>query len=82
MFFSSFYVRLARVGLGALGVVSEVTLQLMPEHQLMEHTYVASAQVLLHLHLLPSMLPSLSCNRAGGTPLHSPCTVSFSSLIW
>ena len=37
--------RLARVGLGALGVVSEVTLQLGPSHQLLEHTYVASAQV-------------------------------------
>jgi L-galactono-1,4-lactone dehydrogenase len=37
--------RLARVGLGALGVVSEVTLQLAREHTLLEHTYVASAKV-------------------------------------
>ena len=36
--------RLARVGLGALGVVSEVTLQLGPSHQLLEHTYVTSAK--------------------------------------
>jgi L-galactono-1,4-lactone dehydrogenase len=36
--------KLARVGLGALGVVSEVTLQLGPSHQLLEHTYVTSAQ--------------------------------------
>jgi L-galactono-1,4-lactone dehydrogenase len=35
---------LARVGLGALGVVSEVTLQLAPAHHLMEHTFVASAK--------------------------------------
>ncbi len=35
---------LARVGLGALGIVSEVTLQLAPAHQLLEHTFVMSAK--------------------------------------
>lgn len=33
---------LARVGLGALGVVAEVTLQCVPAHQLLEHTYVST----------------------------------------
>jgi hypothetical protein len=37
--------RLARVGLGALGVVSELTLQCVPAHQLLEHTFVASRRV-------------------------------------
>ncbi|EIE19735.1 L-galactono-1,4-lactone dehydrogenase-like protein [Coccomyxa subellipsoidea C-169] len=32
--------KLANVGLGALGIVSEVTLQLAPMHQLLEHTSV------------------------------------------
>ena len=36
---------MARVGLGALGVVSEVTLQLVPAHQLLEHTYIMSSKV-------------------------------------
>ena len=33
---------LARVGLGALGVVSEVTLQCVPAHRLLERTFVAT----------------------------------------
>lgn len=37
--------RLARVGLGALGVVTDVTLQCVPVHRLLEHTFVASAKV-------------------------------------
>ncbi len=36
---------LAKVGLGALGVVSEVTLQLGRAHHLLEHTYVTSGKV-------------------------------------
>ncbi len=36
--------KLARVGLGALGIVSEVTLQLGAAHQLLEHTFVMSAK--------------------------------------
>ena len=32
--------RLAKVGLGALGVVTEVTLQCVPAHRLVQHTYV------------------------------------------
>lgn len=36
--------KLARVGLGALGIVSEVTLQLGPAHRLLEHTFVTSAK--------------------------------------
>lgn len=35
----------ARVGLGALGVVSEVVLQCVPAHQLLEHTYVSTMKV-------------------------------------
>uniref|UniRef100_UPI00315B4042 L-galactono-1,4-lactone dehydrogenase n=1 Tax=synthetic construct TaxID=32630 RepID=UPI00315B4042 len=34
--------RLARCGLGALGVVTEVTLQCVPRHKLLEHTFVAT----------------------------------------
>jgi L-galactono-1,4-lactone dehydrogenase len=34
--------RMARVGLGALGVVSEVTLQCVENHKLLEHTFVAT----------------------------------------
>ena len=36
---------LARVGLGALGVVAEVTLQCVPAHQLLEHTFVSDLEV-------------------------------------
>ncbi|KAK9918259.1 hypothetical protein WJX75_002661 [Coccomyxa subellipsoidea] len=36
--------KLANVGLGALGIVSEVTLQLGRQHQLLEHTSVMSAK--------------------------------------
>ncbi len=36
---------LARVGLGALGVVAEVTLQCVPAHQLLEHTFMSSLKV-------------------------------------
>ncbi len=42
--------KLANVGLGALGIVSEVTLQLAPMHQLLEHTSVMSAKA----RLMPS----------------------------
>lgn len=37
--------RMAKVGLGALGVVSEVTLQLVPSHKLLEHTFIMSSKV-------------------------------------
>ena len=37
--------RMAKVGLGALGIVSEVTLQLVPSHKLLEHTYIMSSKV-------------------------------------
>ncbi len=40
---SLFY--MARVGLGALGVVSEVTLQAVPAHRLLQHTFVSTLQV-------------------------------------
>lgn len=40
---SLFY--MARVGLGSLGVISEVTLQTVPAQQLLEHTFVSSMQV-------------------------------------
>ena len=35
---------LAKVGLGALGVVCEVTLQCVPAHELLEHTFVRSQE--------------------------------------
>ena len=37
--------RMAKVGLGALGIVSEVTLQLVPSHKLLEHTFIMSSKV-------------------------------------
>lgn len=37
--------KMARVGLGALGVVTDVTLQCVPVQRLLEHTFVASAKV-------------------------------------
>lgn len=40
--------RMARVGLGMLGVASEITLQCVPAHTLLEHTFVASAKVCPH----------------------------------
>ena len=41
---------LAKVGLGALGVVSEVTLQCVPAHTLLEHTFVRSAAEVRRQH--------------------------------
>lgn len=38
---------MARVGLGALGVVSEVTLQAVPAHRLLERTFVSNMKVRL-----------------------------------
>ena len=38
--------RLAKVGLGLLGVVSELTLQCVDAHELLEQTYVTTVQVL------------------------------------
>ena len=37
--------RMVRVGLGALGVVIDLTLQCVPAHKLVEQTYVTTAQV-------------------------------------
>lgn len=39
--------RLAKVGLGLLGVASEITLQCVPAHSLLEHTFVVTAKVRL-----------------------------------
>ena len=36
--------RMARVGLGALGVVTQLTLQCVPAHRLVERTYVTDIQ--------------------------------------
>ena len=36
---------MVRVGLGALGVVTDLTLQCVPAHRLVEQTYVTTAQV-------------------------------------
>jgi len=35
---------MARVGLGCLGVVAELTLQCVPSHQLLQHTQVMTRQ--------------------------------------
>lgn len=42
---SLFY--MARVGLGSLGVISEITLQAVPAHRLLEHTFVSSMKASL-----------------------------------
>lgn len=42
--------RLAKVGLGSLGVVTEVTLQCVPAHELVEHTFVMTANELRQQH--------------------------------
>lgn len=42
--------RLARVGLGALGVVSEVTLQCVPAHKLVQRTFVESRAEVVKNH--------------------------------
>ena len=41
---------MARVGLGSLGVVTEVTLQCVPSHELVEHTYVATSNEVRKQH--------------------------------
>lgn len=41
---------MARVGLGSLGVVTEVTLQCVPAHELVEHTYVATSNEVRQQH--------------------------------
>lgn len=41
---------MARVGLGSLGVVTEVTLQCVPAHELVEHTYVATSNEVRKQH--------------------------------
>lgn len=42
--------KLARVGLGCFGVVSEVTLQCVPVHKLVEKTFVASIREVKRQH--------------------------------
>eukprot|EP00962_Isochrysis_galbana_P038712 scaffold13771_cov105-Isochrysis_galbana.AAC.1 len=57
--------RLARVGLGALGVVSEVTLQCVDAHQLVQHTFTVTrapaaanhASHLAHQHMRYMWIP-------------------------
>jgi L-galactono-1,4-lactone dehydrogenase len=41
---------LARCGLGALGVVAEVTLQCVERHELVEHTFVSNANEIKKNH--------------------------------
>lgn len=41
---------LARCGLGALGVVAEVTLQCVERHELVEHTFVSTANEIKKNH--------------------------------
>ena len=57
--------RLAKVGLGALGVVSEVTLQCVPAHKLLQTTFVETrasvqkrhAELLQHKHMRYMWIP-------------------------
>lgn len=42
---------LAKVGLGWLGVVTEVTLQCVPAHKLLQHTFVLTRQEVVERHL-------------------------------
>ena len=42
--------KIARVGLGAFGVVSEVTLQCIPAHQLLERTWVVDLDTVKKNH--------------------------------
>ncbi|GBG88807.1 hypothetical protein CBR_g48422 [Chara braunii] len=42
--------KLARCGLGALGVVTEVTLQCVPAHQLVEYTFASNAKEIKKKH--------------------------------
>uniref|UniRef100_A0A7S2IF32 FAD-binding PCMH-type domain-containing protein n=1 Tax=Haptolina brevifila TaxID=156173 RepID=A0A7S2IF32_9EUKA len=42
---------LAKVGLGWLGVVSEVTIQCVPAHRLLQHTYVETREGIAKTHL-------------------------------
>ena len=42
---------LARVGLGALGVVTQVTLQCVPRHQLVETTFTATVAEVKKNHI-------------------------------
>jgi L-galactono-1,4-lactone dehydrogenase len=43
--------QLAKVGLGCLGVVSEMTLRCIPQHQLLEHSYVTDIATIRKGHL-------------------------------
>ncbi len=42
--------KMARVGLGCLGVVTELTLQCVPAHQLVEHTFTADVKDIKRNH--------------------------------
>merc|ERR1712087_353380 len=42
--------RLARVGLGALGIVTEVTIQCVPAHRLLQHTYTDTREGIMARH--------------------------------
>ena len=62
--------RLARVGLGALGIVTDVTLQCVPVHRLLEHTFVASVKVrCLHRALSRG---SVTISDCGSTSVYDP----------
>lgn len=64
--------RLARCGLGALGVVAELTLQCIPAHRLVETTWVSSMAEIRKNHQRYKMLltgdgwrPEAGGNREG-----------------
>lgn len=83
--------RLARVGLGCLGIVSELTLRCVPAHKLVERTFVATpAEVRRHhaawlkenKHLRYMWIPGtdvvvvVQCNEANGEDLEAAETAS------
>jgi hypothetical protein len=74
---------MARVGLGAFGVVTEVTIQCIPRHQLMETTVVLSRVEVGYWLLYPSQHFGSDFGRtstiAGGAaaPVPSSCLSAF-----
>ena len=57
---------MARVGLGALGIVSEVTLQLVPAHHLLEHTFIMSSKVSAPIACSTTVCAHQPCSTCAG----------------
>lgn len=66
-----------QVGLGSLGIVSELTLQCVPQHQLLEKTYVVTdlnqacrlmcMQACMHAHVFEILFPHPQNSSSGTT---------------